>query len=155
MGQRPSYRHLDPAYPQGSSEDELSFNKAPYPFGMIPAYWLRVHRRVRGQIFLLLEGKQVLYVTFDENEERSTMNKRILAGIVILGSIAFMGISLFYHHNKESEDFSTTNEEEKQVYYLRYNRNKSLDKAQHAVALKYIDTVNSKSDDIVKVTESY
>ena len=83
------------------------------------------------------------------------MNKRILAGIVILGSIAFMGISLFYHHNKESEDFSTTNEEEKQVYYLRYNRNKSLDKAQHAVALKYIDTVNSKSDDIVKVTESY
>jgi hypothetical protein len=83
------------------------------------------------------------------------MNKRILAGIVVLGSIAFMGISLFYHHNKESENFSTTKEEEKQVYYLRYDHNKSLDKAQHAVALKYVDTVTSKTDGIVKVTEMY
>jgi hypothetical protein len=83
------------------------------------------------------------------------MNKRILAGIVVLGSIAFMGISLFYHHNKESENFSTTKEEEKQVYYLRYDHNKSLDKAQHAVALKYVDTIPSKTDGIVKVTETY
>jgi hypothetical protein len=103
----------------------------------------------------LLEGKQILYATFDENEERSTMNKRILAGIVILGSIAFMGISLFYHHNKESEDFSTTKEEAKQVYYLQYDHNKSLDKTQHAVAIKYVDTVTSKSDGIVKVTKTY
>jgi len=83
------------------------------------------------------------------------MNKRILAGIVVLGSIAFMGISLFYHHNKESENFSTTKEEEKQVYYLRYDHIKSLDKAQHAVALKYVDTGTSKTDGIVKVTQTY
>ena len=93
-------------------------------------------------------------MTFDENEERSTMNKRILAGIVILGSIAFMGISLFYHHTKGSEHFATM-EEERQVYYLRYNHNRSMEKAHHAVALKYVDTVNSKEDGIAKVRKLY
>jgi hypothetical protein len=103
----------------------------------------------------LFEGKQFLYATFDENEERNTMNQRILAGIVILGSIAFMGISLFYHHSKASEDFSTMKEEDKQVYHLRYDNNKPPDKAQHAVALKYVDTVNPKRDGIARVTETY
>lgn len=114
-----------------------------------------MHRRAPGQNFLLFEGKQFLYATFDENEERSTMNKRILAGIVILGSVAFMGISLFYHHSRESEDFSTMKEEDNQVYYLRYDGHKSLDKAQHAVALKYVDSANSKSDGVVKASETY